>query len=1114
MKRIVGWAAFALGFSACAANFTWVGNSQGGGGWNDPSSWAEKAVPGQGDTVFFDSLEPITVQLGAEQALATLSVSNTPCLKFVGLADGGSVLKIRNDTKGGTLTAPIVFDENAHVQFIAGKVWWSSTTIEFLGKLSCNSNGPITLGMISGTDAKYIVRGPVDIPKGVNLAAPIDWNPSSVTPETIVNLAGGCVWLFDTAPTVFSNAVRWTGGTGGVGGSAPLAFASASPDTPASGINQHANPNARVSRTMPFEIRDWFTLCWAQSANNNPIGFQFGSGANVWISGDVTTGVPKDYLAEEETLEGGAFKLVFYGCGTTVRLTGANTFQGKSQRSTAVMFGKGTGYNAIEIDGPGLEVTPFGDSDLYSNDGAGVFIYALTPGKTLLNGFSYGGSVNNVNAYTFGFDGTNDLTVAGNVRFDGNYSNFPVLADATLTFTGRLDPRATHLDFIGTGDVVLDTGSVVTGSTGRVSKHSAGALTLRGTMQGSEYNKGFFAGGRTILDYTRTEESRLNTAKTAGLTDALTLRGTDLVLKGGAFAETVGTDNGATFAAGGTKIRREDGASTIHLGKITRSGNCAVDFESGAATVSIADHANTTLSGHYTADGDRFAAVDANGNVVAADDSIAAKITESKISSRLVENYIVFEPSAAGQVLDMGAAGNPLVANQNGMIFRGDHDFTITGGWLGGADSYGNALVFTCAGTGVVSYDGKLGRYGFTKSGSGTFRFSGTSDLRMSLNLYEGVFEAASATAFSPMSQGSYRVYLNGGTLRTTVDATLQHAMSVGDNGGVIEVADGTTFTQSAAIQTTADGSSGPIVKKGGGTWLPSGDCTAQSELRIEEGVVKLGHEWAIGCSTNRTRAIAPTKILSGATLDVAGFNAHLGNVYLRGGTVTDTTGGGSLGAYTFWGESGTVAVPLTNVQNPESSNYHVANNFRKISAGDVTLSAANEYTGTTFVHEGRLNLTGSVAGTAWIDGGELVGSGAIAGYAYVTGTGALTAAAGATLTLGDKLAVSETGALRIAASKTGAGAFELTAADAAVYLAEGARLEFDLPNGKLGALRGDHVLIRLPEGASVEGMFANFVDGRCIDDFGNRYVINYHGGDGNDVSLFARDQGFKVFVR
>lgn len=1116
MKKVVVAAIAMSTIAASAANLTWVGGAEGD--WNTAANWNPQQVPTDKDTVFFDSEQNITVNLGATQVFAILSVSNTPCLKFVGDANG-SEIQAQQDSKW-TLYAPVVFDENTYVKFLAGKVWTNNSTIDFLGGVGCVNGSTPTLG---GT-GNYKVRGPVDFPSGVNLAAPIDWNPSSVTAETFYNV-NSCDWQFNAAPTVEGHLVRFSGGTGGPGGSAPLTFKSSDDTRPSAGVNQYANPNLYLRRTMPTVFEDWFALCFANACNNNKVGFTLGSGANLWIPADITTANNREYSSESPT---GGFKLAFKGCGANARLTGDNSFQGGGAAMDLICE-NGCGYNSVEIDGDGDTIHPFGEatSSLYSNTGHGVFIKALSPGKTLVNGFSYGNSVNNNNAYTFGFDGTNDLTVSGNFTLGTAYSMIPVIGDMTLTLTGTLNPQNMNFDFAGIGDVVLGPTSQYTGSTGTLVKHSAGSLTLQGALAGSSYNKAYFSGGKTILDYTQNAASRLNTANSASLetpvelADALRLRGTELILKGGSISETVGEGNGTTFQNGLTKIRRDGGTSTIYLGALSpaptgaQAYTAAISYQDGVAQVA-ASQADKLLGGNHMV-GDHFAKTDAEGFIVAAADNETGDITTitgSQTTSRLVNNLFVIEPTEDGQTITLSSATAPFVANWNGMIFRGSHNFTVTGGQFGGTATWNHSLVFNHVGTGVFTIDSELYRNGFTKIGPGTVRITGTSTLGQSLNIYEGVFEVASATGFSPASKNNYNVYLNGGTLKTSVDVTLERPLSVGDNGGVIDVVANTTFTQTANIVTTADNTSGPVVKRGGGVWLPSGDFQAQSELRIEEGTVKLGSTKGIGDASSRTRAISPTKISADGTLDVAGFAARLGNVYLDGGRIVDTAEGGSLGAYTFFATSGTVDTVLSDGAHQNGSCYFNATNLKKDGPGTLTLSAANTFTGTAFVHGGKLLLTGSLAGSAYVDGGVLEGSGSIAGYVYATKEGALSATPGTVMSLGDKLAVGEGGSLRIAATSGGVGTFALTSAEGAVYLGKDSRLEFDLRGGTLGALAGTRVIVSLPAGAKVDGEFSNFVNGRYVDEKGHRFFVDYAGGDGNDIALTSRSAGISIVIR
>ena len=75
--------------TAMSANLVWVGGAEGD--WNNAENWDPQQIPTKNDTVFFDSQEAITVNLDATQIFATLSVSNTPCLRFVGAATGSEL---------------------------------------------------------------------------------------------------------------------------------------------------------------------------------------------------------------------------------------------------------------------------------------------------------------------------------------------------------------------------------------------------------------------------------------------------------------------------------------------------------------------------------------------------------------------------------------------------------------------------------------------------------------------------------------------------------------------------------------------------------------------------------------------------------------------------------------------------------------------------------------------------------------------------------------------------------------------------------------------------------------------------------------------------------------
>ena len=238
--------------AASAVNKTWVGGAEGS--WSEAANWEPSGAPGTTDVLIFDSTDPITVILGAEQSFNGFTVANTPCLMtFKGLATG-STIKARQDIKSGW-KGPVTFDEYAHVQFIAGKVWRPETVVKLLGGVSATKGNTPTLGFIAGSAGRYVVRGPVDFPNSVTFAAPIDWNPSSVTEGTYYNV-GSCDLQYNSAPAVEGHLIRFAGGTGGLGGTAPLTMESPDPTRPDAFINLNANPTLYLRRTMPTIIPD------------------------------------------------------------------------------------------------------------------------------------------------------------------------------------------------------------------------------------------------------------------------------------------------------------------------------------------------------------------------------------------------------------------------------------------------------------------------------------------------------------------------------------------------------------------------------------------------------------------------------------------------------------------------------------------------------------------------------------------------------------------------------------------------------------------------------------------------------------------------------------------
>ena len=295
-------------------------------------------------------------------------------------------------------------------------------------------------------------------------------------------------------------------------------------------------------------------------------------------------------------------------------------------------------------------------------------------------------------------------------------------------------------------------------------------------------------------------------------------------------------------------------------------------------------------------------------------------------------------------------------------------------------------------------------------------------------------------------------------------------------NGATLEIPEGTL-----ALNGEIYGP-GALNKTGAGTLQINAANNWWGPLNIEEGAVVLGDDKALN-----PNPAAPLAINAGA-LDLGGCDVQVGNFYLNDGALT---GAGSLAAYSFNLRKGEVSAVLADFMNGQDT--HPVNLY-KTGSGTVTLSAANTYTGNTFVEDGTLNIEGSVAGAAHVTGGTLSGGGAIARTLLVLAGGRVSPSA--TLTLGRHLMIQD-------------GAF-LARADGRLLLAnpEGRVI---LDNACLDVVpSSDYAPFTIIEGGKVEGIFNGLPEGASFTRNNRRYRISY----ADNVVLTPIPTGTLVIVR
>jgi autotransporter-associated beta strand protein len=248
---------------------------------------------------------------------------------------------------------------------------------------------------------------------------------------------------------------------------------------------------------------------------------------------------------------------------------------------------------------------------------------------------------------------------------------------------------------------------------------------------------------------------------------------------------------------------------------------------------------------------------------------------------------------------------------------------------------------------------------------------------------------------------------INSGAAATWSGAiTLASDASIVSNNNIsLTAATSVTGAFNLTLGGTATGSSitgiigtttGGVTKTGTGTWTLNGANTYTGGTTISVGTLALGH------ATN-TLADTGAVNVNGGTLSIGGNSDTVGAVTLSSGSITGS--GGTLTGSSYAVQSGSVSAILGGTGA-----------LTKSTAGTVTLTGANTYSGLTTISAGKLlvnNTVGSGTGTGTVSvgaSGTLGGTGAISGAVNVTGqlspgasietfaTGTLSMANGSTL--------------------------------------------------------------------------------------------------------------------
>ena len=267
------------------------------------------------------------------------------------------------------------------------------------------------------------------------------------------------------------------------------------------------------------------------------------------------------------------------------------------------------------------------------------------------------------------------------------------------------------------------------------------------------------------------------------------------------------------------------------------------------------------------------------------------------------------------------------------------------------------ALVAGGDGTSTTFSGAISGTGGLTKTGAGMLTLSGTNVYTGATTISAGTLRASGGSAIADTSAVTL-ANIASAALDLSASETVGTLSGGGAAGGNLTL-NANTLTVNQAANATYSGiasGTGGITKQGANTLTLSGANTYTGITTVTAGTLALG--------ASNVLANASSAVVNGGTLALAANSDTMAGVQLLSGSITSTTGVlTSTSNYDL--QSGTVSAILAG-----------AVGVNKSTAGAVTLSGANTYTGATAVNAGTLTLGANNvlanASTVVVNGGTL----------------------------------------------------------------------------------------------------------------------------------------------
>ncbi|WP_306577304.1 autotransporter domain-containing protein [Bradyrhizobium sp. SRS-191] len=761
------------------------------------------------------------------------------------------------------------------------------------------------------------------------------------------------------------------GGNGGVGGSAGGDGGSGGIGLYVTGGSNGLNNSGTISGGNGGAGGAIFTRDNGERAGNGGAG-----GAGIAASGGLT-------IFNTGTITGGNGGAAGSGGGGTagaggVGITGADL----------VIFNSGTISGGLSGDG-----TTRANAITFTG---GVNGLQLIAGSSIIG---------NVTAYSRS-DSIN-LTGATNGSFDlssigTQYLGFGRLAKSgtgTWTVSGT-NSTAVNWEVAG-GTLQLASGAVLGASSGSLTV-SGGTLNLGATTQ--TQNGGVTLTGGTIQNGTLSSsgtfllQSGVVAAALAGSGDVYK-NGTGTVILTGPNSYTGGTTvAGGTLQLGGSStLGAISNSLAVSAGTLDLGGTAQT--QNGGVTLTGGTIASGTLSSSAT-----FALQSGTVNAALAGQGRVSKTGSGFVMLSGANSYTGGTTVSAGWLqlngsATLGATSNTLEVSGGTLDLGGttqtqNGGVSLTGGTIANGTLSSNASFDLQSGAVSASL---AGTGGVSKTGSGTVTLSGANSYTGGTTISAGTLELSGSGTLGAISN---TLMMWGGTLDLGGTSQTQNG-GVSLSGGTI--ANGTlssnaSFDLQSGTVSAALAGTGGVSKTGTGTVTLSGASNYTGGTTITAGTLQLGGSGTLG-------AAGGTLAMWGGLLDLGGtVQTQNGGVSLNGGTIAN---GALASSGSFALQSGTVSASLSGTGSAVKSG-----------SGRVVLSGVNNYTGTTTINGGILQVDGSIAASSLTTinaGGTLSGTGTV-GHLLVASGGTFTpgsGSVGSSMTVSGNLAF-QSGALYI----------------------------------------------------------------------------------------------------